>query len=129
MIGYKQKLGKYGEEFAAEYLKKNKYKILERNYKNRYGEIDIIACKNKVTVFVEVKTRFSSRYGSPYEAVDFYKQRRIINSAKAYLVKKGQFYSDVRFDVIEVYGAIADGGFELDTVNHIENAIDDIKLY
>ena len=129
MIGYKQKLGKYGEDFAAEYLKKNKYKILERNYKNRYGEIDIIASKNKVTVFVEVKTRFSSSYGSPYEAVDFYKRRRITNSAKAYLVKKGQFYSDVRFDVIEVYGAIADGGFELDTVNHIENAIDDIKLY
>ena len=129
MIGYKQKFGKYGEEFATEYLKKNKYKILERNYKNRYGEIDIIASKNKVTVFVEVKTRFSSSYGSPYEAVDFYKRRRITNSAKAYLVKKGQFYSDVRFDVIEVYGAIADGGFELDTVNHIENAIDDIKLY
>ncbi len=129
MIGYKQKLGKYGEDFAAEYLKKNKYKILERNYKNRYGEIDIIAYKNKVTVFVEVKTRFSSGYGSPYEAVDFHKKRRITNSAKAYLVKKGQFYSDVRFDVLELYGAIVDGKFELDTINHIENAIDDIRQF
>lgn len=129
MHGYKQSLGKYGEEFACEFLKKKRYKILERNYKNKYGEIDIIASIKKTIVFVEVKTRFSSKYGNPYEAVGYYKQRRITNAAKSYLCKKGLFECDARFDVIEVYGAVTDGAFYADTINHIESAIENVEQF
>jgi len=129
MYGYNQILGKAGEDFACEYLKNKKYKILERNYKNFYGEIDIIALYKKTYVFIEVKTRFSGKYGRPYEAVNYYKQRRITNAAKAYLCKKGLYDQNARFDVIEVYGAIADGVFELEEINHIENAIAEVKQF
>lgn len=129
MKNYKQVLGKCGEDFACEYLKKNKYKILERNYKNKFGEIDIIASFKNAVVFFEVKTRFSAKFGKPYEAVNFYKQKKITTAAKLYLVKNGQYYSDVRFDVIEIYGAFTDGKFEAEQINHIENAIEYVKQF
>ena len=77
---YNQYLGKFGESEAEHYLKKKRYKILEKNYRGRLGEIDIIAEKKKEIIFVEVKTRKSDKFGKPYEAVDFRKQRKIIIS-------------------------------------------------
>ena len=127
MIGYKQSLGKYGEDAATEFLKKKKYKIVERNFRNKFGEIDIIAEYKKDIIFIEVKTRLSKEYGEPYEAVNYYKQRKLINTAKAYLYSKKMFDTNVRFDIIEVYGSISDGRFELDTINHIKSAIEQVN--
>ena len=65
MQNQQQKFGEKGESLAARFLKKNGYKILEQNYRTKLGEIDIIATERKTIVFVEVKTRKSTRYGSP----------------------------------------------------------------
>lgn len=125
VYGYKQSFGRYGETFACEYLKKKHYKILEKNYRNKFGETDIIARKKKTTVFIEVKTRFSEKYGRASEAVNYYKQKRLINSAKAYLAENDLLDSEARFDIIEVYGSLLDGKFECEEINHIENALED----
>lgn len=69
MLNSRQRLGKSGEEAVAEYLKKNGYKILSKNYRCKLGEIDLIARDGKNLVFIEVKTRSGLRYGSPAAAV------------------------------------------------------------
>lgn len=98
------KVWKDGEELATQYLKNNGYIILERNYKNIYGEIDIIVRpKNKKDeiIFVEVKAKTGDTYGTPAEMVTEYKLRKLEQVASGYLVEKGlDLY--VRFDVIEV---------------------------
>ena len=71
-------LGIYGEKLALKYLKKQKYKILEKNFRCALGEIDIVAKDGEFLVFVEVKTRSSNAFGEPMEAVDFYKQRKLL---------------------------------------------------
>ena len=101
----KQQLGQYGEEKACNYLETHNYKIIERNFRCRQGEIDIIAkdlSKNEL-VFVEVKTRLSFNYGTPSQSVTSIKQRHILNVAKYYLYKNSINDTFVRFDVIEVF--------------------------
>jgi len=105
-------VGDRGESLATNYLKKNKYKILETKYKNTIGEIDIIAKQKNVIVFVEVKSRTNDFFGAPSEAVNTHKQHKIRNVAMSYLKAIKKTDSLVRFDVIEVVG---------DTINHIEN--------
>ena len=116
---YKKLLGRVGENQACKFLKKKKYKILEKNFACTFGEVDIIAQDKETIVFVEVKTRSDERFGEPMEAVNDTKQRRIILSAKYYLQKCGINENDisVRFDVIEIKN---DNGNL--TINHIENA-------
>ncbi len=106
-------LGNTGEVVAQQYLKKNKYKIIDTNFSCKLGEIDIIATKNDVIVFVEVKSKSSKKYGLPREMVTFYKQNKIKLVASYYLQKNSAFNKNCRFDVIE----ILDG-----QINHIENA-------
>ena len=110
--GEKRRLGFWGESKAVRYLKKKGYKILERNYRCPFGEIDIIAEKDDVVVFCEVKTRTSVNYGLPNQAVDRERKRRYVNSAKFYFMKKEKTCT-VRFDVIEILNG---------KINHIENA-------
>ncbi len=105
--------GNKGEIRAVQFLKKEKYKILQTNYKNRIGEIDIIAEKDNVIVFVEVKNRSTFAFGRPIEAVTLHKQNQIKRVAKIYLMMKNMYEHDVRFDVIEVYD---------DFINHVKNA-------
>lgn len=97
--------GRNGEELAVRYLEEQGYAIVARNYRLRMGEIDIIARDGEFLVFVEVKTRRSSRYGSPFEAVDFHKQQQIIRVARMYLTRHGGDNCAVRFDVVAVYFA------------------------
>lgn len=97
-----REVGITGEELAARYIKKMKYKILETNYNTRYGEIDIIARDKKTTVFIEVKYRKSLKKGRPVEAVNYYKQSKIIRTAISYAQKKKLYNSPMRFDIIEV---------------------------
>ncbi|HEY3375300.1 MAG TPA: YraN family protein [Candidatus Aquicultor sp.] len=112
-------LGKQGEDFAALHLQRKDYRIIERNFRTKLGEIDIIAATGRILVFCEVKTRLTTRYGQPFEAVTPHKQRTIRAVAEMYLAmqKRISGYSEIRFDVI----SILQEGREV-TVNHIENA-------
>lgn len=116
-----KKIGDIGEDYAAAYLKKHGYKIIERNYRKNYGEIDIIAKTAGVVCFVEVKTRHSNTITQPYEAVDFRKQNKIIHTASAYLIEN-RIESACRFDVCEVF--VDKESLKLDKINYIESAFD-----
>lgn len=96
------KLGAWGEEQAARFLRKQGAKILERNLRTPVGEIDIIARLKKQLLFVEVKTRSGLQYGSPAEAVGPRKQQQIIRTAQWYLQQSSQKGLQPRFDVISV---------------------------
>jgi len=95
-------LGAWGEDQAAEYLRKRGMKIIERNFTTRVGEIDIIAKDRSTLVFVEVKTRRSALFGTPQEAVGLRKQRQIIRTAHWYLQNNGFGKLQPRFDVIAI---------------------------
>ena len=97
-----QKFGEKSENLAAWYLKENGYKIIEQNYRNRIGEIDIIAKEKKTIVFVEVKSRRSIRYGNPKLAVTPKKQRKISMVALYYLKSTQQIDAKARFDVVAI---------------------------
>lgn len=95
-------LGKWGETVAASYLKRNGYEILEQNFSCRLGELDLIAQKEKVICFVEVKTRRNINFGQPCEAVTKKKQNHIHKTIQYYLMKKNSVNSDLRIDIIEI---------------------------
>lgn len=109
---HNKKLGKEGEKRARSYLKRQGWKILEKNYKTPFGEIDIIAEKGEVVAFIEVKTRLSDIYGLPSEAVSNERKLRYIRGANYFFINK-IIDCTVRFDIIEVFRG---------ELNHIENA-------
>lgn len=96
-------LGKNGEDIAVEYLTQKNYKIIERNFHCKSGEIDIIALKDEYLVFVEVKTRSSNKYGVPSEAVTKSKIEHLYKTAKYYVYTRNLQDEFIRFDVIEIY--------------------------
>lgn len=100
----KKIIGRWGENVACQHLENEGYKIIDRNFNCRQGEIDIIAYDklNREIVFVEVKTRTSFNYGVPSEAVNQIKQRHILKSAKYYLYCNKIEDCNVRIDVIEI---------------------------
>lgn len=91
--------GNAGEDLAADYLTAKGYVILERNWRSGHREIDIVARKNGLVVFVEVKTRMSEFFGRPEDAVTPRKMRLLIDAADAYL-REHCLDDDVRFDVV-----------------------------
>ena len=102
---FRQEIGRWGENLACKYLEQNNYKIIERNFLCRQGEIDIIAedRNKKEVVFLEVKTRSNLKYGNPAEAVNKQKQKHIQQVAKYYIYKRNIGNLAIRIDVIEVY--------------------------
>jgi len=98
----KNDTGKKGEQIAAEYLKKNGYKIKELNFRCPLGELDIVANEKKVVVFVEVKTRYSHELGYPEEAVSLRKQKKLSHLALWYMQNKKITDASARFDVVAV---------------------------
>ena len=108
-----------GENFAAKYLKRHGYKILCRNFDVKFAEIDIIAKKDNIIAFIEVKQRKTTLFGLPREAVGPEKQKKIRKAASLFMVK---FKPELqpRFDVVEVYG-VCDGK-EKPRIEHIKNA-------
>ena len=116
---YRKRLGARGEDAAARHLVKRGCAILERNYRIRSGEVDIIAKEADTLVFVEVKTRRTGRFGSPAESVDGRKRRRICAAALQYVSENGAGELPARFDVIEVYAE--NGGLR---VRHITDAFE-----
>lgn len=95
--------GKEGEEVAAQFLLKQGYKILERNFRTSRGEIDIIARDGSTLVFIEVKARTDDLHGAPQAAVGYRKQIKLSHTALAYLSQKG-IACPCRFDVVSVVG-------------------------
>jgi putative endonuclease len=102
MLNQKQKTGEKGETIAEHHLKKKGYKILEKNYRTKLGEIDIIAKDKKTIVFVEVKTRRSWQFGNPKGAVTPAKQRKISMVALQYLKAIDRHDTKARFDVVAI---------------------------
>ena len=108
--------GKQGEEIAVNYLIEKGYEILERNWRNRHKEIDIIAKDGKELVIVEVKTRKSNNYGEPDLAVNKQKQRLLIYAANAYIFRNN-LDINTRFDIISI---VFNNGEPV--IDHIEDA-------
>jgi putative endonuclease len=95
-------LGKAGEEVAIQYLRQQGYQVLERNYRCRFGEIDLIARDGSTLAFIEVKTRRSQKFGPAAAAVTIEKQRHLIKVSQIYLTRKRQASELCRFDVVTV---------------------------
>lgn len=115
----KQILGKEGERIAERYLAKKGYKLVERNYRCRAGEVDLILLDRRVIVFVEVKTRSGQRFGTPLEAVAPRKQQKMIRAAQFFLSTKGLYQREARFDVVGISWPDREP-----VVEHIENAFE-----
>lgn len=109
--------GTLGENMAAQYVLSKEYQVLCRNFIAPYGEIDIIAVDKDYIVFIEVKTRQSEQFGTPAQAVNFHKQRKISSVAAFYITSNQLFDKNIRFDIIEVDSSTS-------AINHIENAFD-----
>ena len=112
-------LGKEGERIAEIFLRKKGYKLVERNYRCAAGELDLIMLDRRVIVFVEVKTRTGTGYGTPLEAVEVRKQQKMIYAAQFFLSAKKLSQREARFDVV----GISWTGVQ-PSVEHIENAFE-----
>lgn len=98
----RQILGKHGEDLACAELVRLGYAILDRRYRTRFGEIDIVASIDGVTVFVEVKTRVGEQFGGGEEAITAWKQRRMTQMAVDYLARHRLHDRPCRFDVVAI---------------------------
>lgn len=103
MHEYNKAIGSIGELYAIEYLKNLDYKLMDRNFRSRFGEIDIIARDGIYIVFIEVKTRYNSVYGLPCESVNYNKMSKLKKTAEYYILKNKLHKNYFRFDVIEIY--------------------------
>ena len=99
----KHVIGKFGEDEATKYLEQKGYKILDRNFSCKRGEIDIVALDKAQIVFIEIKSRTNKEYGLPSEAVTKKKIEHILKTAEYYLYVRNLQKEAVRIDVIEVY--------------------------
>lgn len=98
----KSSLGARGEELAVSYLENLGYKIVERNFRCKIGEIDIVAFDGDTLVFVEVRTKHSERFGNPVSSVTYQKQRKLVSLANFYIKKHRLYDRSARFDVIGI---------------------------
>lgn len=119
MKNYNKNIGDYGEDIGITLLKEKGYYILDRNFRNKYGEIDVICKFKDMIIFVEIKSRYNSSFGKPSEAVTYSKQKKIINICKYYIYKNKLFNYNCRFDVIEIYFNTKN---DLSNIIHIEDA-------
>ncbi len=94
------KLGREGEDAAIAYLKDKGYRIIQKNFRSKLGEIDIIAQQKETVVFIEVKSRASHQFGHPFSAITPAKQRKIIQVAQSFLAKHRLMENPARFDVV-----------------------------
>lgn len=115
-------VGQCGEIAAHEFLKKKGYKILETNVRTPFGEIDVVAKKPNVTVFIEVKSRVSSSLGPPYLSITKAKERHIVKNALSYLKRRGLVDSNWRIDVVSVK---LNHNYQVENIELFENAVED----
>ena len=117
MTKHNQRLGQLGEQIAARWLTRKGWRIVYRRFKNGRRDIDIVAQRDALVAFVEVKARKGSEFGDPVEAVDHRKQRELAKSAHVWIDRHGRSEEAYRFDVV---GVLVDGDRVL--VKHVENA-------
>jgi putative endonuclease len=120
MAEHRRTLGAQGEALAAAHLEREGYRIVGRNVRAGGVELDLIAARGRLRVFVEVKTRRSRRLGLPEEAVDAHKRERLVRGAAAWMREQGVRGGRVRFDVIAVEPSVR-GGWAL---RHLPGAFD-----
>jgi len=120
MITKKRQFGNWGERAAEYFLRQKGYLVLEKNFRTRYGEIDLICQKGGRFIFVEVKTRRSCWFGTPEESVTRKKQRHLIAAAQIYLSSHHISGIDWQIDVIAILGGPDD---EKITIRHLQNAV------
>jgi len=112
----KSELGIKGEEIACKYLITKGYQLLHKNWRCKHKEIDIIVEKNNILTFVEVKTRSTSYFERPQDAVTLKKQRLLISAANEYIIQK-EIDKEIQFDIVSI---IIENGKQ--TIEHIPNA-------
>jgi len=122
----RMKLGTKGEKRAAKFLKRKGYKIIQRNYRCKLGEIDIIARQSDTIVFVEVKTRQTKDFGAPQDAITAAKKNHISKVALCYIKDKNLMGQSCRFDVVAVDFSPQSRKPKID---HIENAFELSRRY
>ncbi len=106
-------IGKHGEQIAEKILKKQGYKIIERNFNTRFGEIDIIAKDGEYTCFVEVRMRKTDTHGTPLETIDEYKRGKLVRAARIYAQKYSLHDAPLRFDAVAIIGNLHDYKYEV----------------
>lgn len=97
-----REVGLCGEDIAVRYLEAQGFSVVSRNFRSRFGEIDVIAKDGDTIVFIEVKTRRSRRFGKAIEQITKAKQRKVMKAASEYLLRTGALENDVRFDVLAI---------------------------
>ena len=117
MTNVKQDFGKWGEDIAVDFLERNGYAILKRNFRADRGEIDIIAKLENTIVFAEVKTGNSHKFGKPEERITRGKQRQLYKIANHFIQQHPEIASDFRFDAV-----IIDGSKRKYKIRHYKNA-------
>ncbi|MGH4119949.1 YraN family protein [Clostridium sp.] len=119
MKAHNSDIGALGEDIAETHLKNVGYVIKEKNFRCKCGEIDLIAVNSGYICFIEVKTRYGTKFGLPAESVNYAKQKKLHKTAQVYISYKNIADSNFRFDVIEVLLNSNNNDF---LVNHIEDA-------
>jgi putative endonuclease len=102
MTVQRQELGRYGENLACAELERRGHVIVERRFRTRRGELDIVSRHNGVTVFVEVRAKSGETFGEPAESVTDHKQSRLVTMAQEYVVTRRLEDSPCRFDVVAI---------------------------
>lgn len=110
---FNKDIGSLGENLAENYIKNHGYIFIERNFRCKIGEIDIIGKDKDYIAFIEVKARYNDYYGRPAEAVNCYKQNKLYKAAEFYIMKNKLYDYNFRFDVIEVLLKLESNRYEL----------------
>lgn len=118
MSFFSKKTGDFGEKTAIEYLQKKGFKIIDRNFRSRLGEIDLVATKNEKLHFIEVKTRIGLGKGHPHEAVNPYKIKRIEKLLELYLKNKDIKNAKLSLDVVSI---ILSNDNEIENISFFES--------
>ncbi len=111
-------VGKKGEDEAVKFLKKKGYKILDQNFRKNYGEVDIIATYDDILVFIEVKTRTSNQFGTPFEAITSWKMKSLLKIAQLYSAMHPKLPKALRIDAIAI---LLNSNLDVISIDHMEN--------
>jgi len=110
-------VGKLGENIAREYLKNKGYNIIEQNYRTKYAEIDLVAKKDNILAFIEVRTKTGEQFGTPEETINMDKKRRLKMNSMAYVARK-KWKGLYQIDAICI---VLNPNQELERLNHYKN--------
>lgn len=113
MHDFNRDIGILGEALAEKYIKNQGYIVIEKNFRCKIGEIDIVGKDKEHITFIEVKSRYNKDFGSPAEAVNYYKQRKLYKTAEFYIMKNKLYNFTFRFDVIEILLKLESNRYEL----------------